>query len=109
MTSCRHGLAALERLMELLSGKVKIAKQITVGSSLKHCLVAEGLADFYPRFGLTSQWDTAAAQAAGGYVVDRQWRPLTYSQKESVLNPEFYVIGDSIQAWRALLGSVSIQ
>lgn len=109
VTSRRHGLAKLDGLLKSMSEKVEIADQVAVGSSLKHCLVAEGRADFYPRFGLTSQWDTAAAQAiveaAGGYVVSRQWQPLNYDQRESVLNPEFYVIGDSIQAWQTLLGA----
>ena len=107
VTSRRHGVDALKGLMESLSDKTPIAEQVAVGSSLKHCLVAEGRADFYPRFGLTSQWDTAAAQAiveaAGGFVVDRQWQPLSYQQRESVLNPEFYVLGDSVAAWRALV------
>jgi 3'(2'), 5'-bisphosphate nucleotidase len=43
-----------------------------IGSSLKFCLIAEGSADLYPRFGPTSEWDTAAGQAvleaAGGGV-----------------------------------------
>lgn len=107
VVSRRHGLSALDKLIQSLSGKVEIAKQVAVGSSLKQCLVAEGVADFYPRFGLTSQWDTAAAQviveAAGGHVVDLQWRPLHYQQRETVLNPEFYVIGDDISLWKKLL------
>jgi 3'(2'), 5'-bisphosphate nucleotidase len=65
-----------------------------VGSSLKFCLIAEGAADLYPRFGPTSEWDTAAAQAvleaAGGQVLD--WNtllPLSYNTKDSLLNPPF--------------------
>jgi len=111
VTSRRHGLEALESMLRLLRKKAQVADEIAVGSSLKLCLVAEGVADLYPRFGPTSQWDTAAAQAiveaAGGHVVNRQWQRLVYHQKHSVLNPEFYVLGDSIARWRPLLdGSV---
>ncbi|ARD21780.1 3'(2'),5'-bisphosphate nucleotidase CysQ [Shewanella japonica] len=66
----------------------------SVGSSLKFCLVAEGKADVYPRMGLTSEWDTAAAQAvlesAGGQVLRHpDLAPLDYNQKEDILNPYF--------------------
>ncbi|WP_254843520.1 3'(2'),5'-bisphosphate nucleotidase CysQ [Shewanella sp. UCD-KL21] len=66
----------------------------SVGSSLKFCMVAEGIADVYPRLGLTSEWDTAAAQAvvegAGGKVVRYpELTPLDYNQKENILNPYF--------------------
>jgi len=66
-----------------------------MGSSLKLCLVAEGLADLYPRLGLTSEWDTAAAQAvvegAGGSVVSLQDNfPLSYNTNSNTfLNPHF--------------------
>lgn len=67
------------------------------GSSLKICQISDGTADFYPRFGPTSEWDTAAGHAvvlhAGGAVVTIDGAPLTYNQKESLLNPFFYVIG----------------
>lgn len=73
-------------------------KLINMGSSLKICLVAEGKADYYPRLGLTSEWDTAAAQCvleqAGGSMLDCQSNTLKYS-KENILNPWFIAIGDS--------------
>ncbi|WP_282110356.1 3'(2'),5'-bisphosphate nucleotidase CysQ [Shewanella algicola] len=67
---------------------------LSVGSSLKFCMVAEGQADVYPRLGLTSEWDTAAAQAvlesAGGVVLAYPaMTPLEYNQKENILNPYF--------------------
>lgn len=72
-------------------------RMVSMGSSLKLCLVAEGVADIYPRLGPTSEWDTAAAQcvveAAGGYVTDTQMQRLSYNQKESLLNPHFLVFG----------------
>ena len=80
---------------------------ISMGSSLKMCLVAEGVADIYPRFGLTSEWDTAAAQAiveaAGGQLVTLDMQPMRYNTKDSLLNPEFMAIGDMSRDWAALL------
>jgi 3'(2'), 5'-bisphosphate nucleotidase len=76
---------------------------ISMGSSLKLCLVAEGSADVYPRLGLTSEWDTAAAQcvveAAGGKVFDCQLQPLRYA-KPDILNPWFIVAGDASVNYR---------
>jgi 3'(2'), 5'-bisphosphate nucleotidase len=80
---------------------------ISMGSSLKSCLVAEGKADIYARFGPTSEWDTAAAhcivEQAGGTLTDLQIKPLRYNTKESLLNPPFLVIGDSNHDWAAYL------
>lgn len=56
----------------------------SVGSSLKFCLIAEGSADIYPRFGRTMEWDTAAGdailRAAGGMTVDLVGAPLVYGK-----------------------------
>src|ERR1700688_3081492 len=64
-----------------------------IGSSLKFCLVAEGKADLYPRFGPTSEWDTAAGQAlleaAGGHVTRLDRHRLRYNCRESVINGDF--------------------
>jgi len=64
-----------------------------IGSSLKFCLVAEGKADLYPRFGPTSEWDTAAGQAlleaAGGQVTRPDGHRLRYNCRESVINGDF--------------------
>ena len=80
---------------------------VTIGSSLKSCLVAEGQVDLYPRFGPTSEWDTAAAQCvveeAGGMVTDMQLQPLRYNTKDSLLNPSFVVIGDPEYDWSPYL------
>lgn len=78
---------------------------LSIGSSLKFCFVAEGAADFYPRFGPTSEWDTAAAhavlEAAGGAVIDLQGAPLRYNTKAELLNPHFLAIGDRSRDWLA--------
>lgn len=80
---------------------------ISMGSSLKSCLVAEGKADLYPRLGPTSEWDTAAAQAiveeAGGRMTDTQMRPLRYNTKESLLNPSFFAFGADSRDWASYL------
>ena len=67
---------------------------ISAGSSLKFCLVAEGKADLYPRFGRTMEWDTAAGQAvleaAGGKVCLTDGAPLTYGKSSrGYENPAF--------------------
>jgi len=103
-----HGGEELTAFVESLPGQVEL---ISKGSSLKLCLVAEGLADIYPRFGPTSEWDTAAAhcvvEQAGGLVVNRNFEPLLYNAKEDILNPHFLVIGDPSYDWRSLMPRVA--
>ncbi len=98
-----HAGDSLQRFLERL-GDHQI---LSMGSSLKLCLVAEGAADVYPRLGPTSEWDTAAAQAvveaAGGLVTDTQLKPLRYNTKDSLLNPHFIVFGDHSQDWEGYL------
>ncbi|WP_417227633.1 3'(2'),5'-bisphosphate nucleotidase CysQ [Amphritea sp.] len=78
---------------------------VSMGSSLKLCLVAEGAADLYPRLGLTSEWDTAAAHAvvtaAGGKVLQYpELTPLLYNTRpETLLNPFFIVCADRSDKW----------
>jgi 3'(2'), 5'-bisphosphate nucleotidase len=77
-----------------------------MGSALKFCVVAEGSADFYPRLGPTSEWDTAAAQAvlevAGGAVTTLDGAPLRYNERDTLLNPHFIACGDTSRNWREL-------
>ncbi|WP_196139295.1 3'(2'),5'-bisphosphate nucleotidase CysQ [Aliikangiella sp. G2MR2-5] len=74
------------------------------GSALKMCLIAEGVADLYPKLGPTCEWDTAAAQVileqAGGRLVDLHMKPLLYNTKESLINPYFIAFGDSSFEWQ---------
>jgi 3'(2'), 5'-bisphosphate nucleotidase len=78
-----------------------------VGSALKSCLVAEGEADLYPRFGPTYEWDTAAAQIiveeAGGCLTDTQMLPLRYNARPTLVNPDFFVFGDCSHDWSQYL------
>lgn len=103
-----HGSPAVQALLEQLPA----VDTTSMGSSLKFCLVAEGAADAYPRFGPTSEWDSAAAQAvleaAGGAVQRMDGAPLTYNQKVSVLNPDFIAIGDPDWRWANLTADFPI-
>ena len=80
---------------------VKLSKRYDInvlqyGSSLKICKVAEGIADFYPRYGPTMEWDTAAAdlilQEAGGELISVKKQNLKYN-KSNLLNPNFLARG----------------
>jgi 3'(2'), 5'-bisphosphate nucleotidase len=76
----------------------KIARFITMGSSLKFCLVATGEADIYPRHGRTMEWDSAAGHAvlaaAGGSVTRLDGAPLSYGNAaEGFANPHFVALG----------------
>lgn len=82
-------------------------KLLSIGSSLKSCRVAEGTVDLYPRLGLTSEWDTAAAHCivdeAGGYITQTDGSELLYNTKDCLLNPEFFVFGDNDIPWHKYL------
>ena len=102
VASRSHGSPQLAQLLAALPGH----RIVSIGSSLKICLVAAGEADFYPRHGPTSEWDTAAAQCvleqAGGQLTDFELRPLRYN-KESLLNPPFLAFGAGERPWLAPL------
>lgn len=92
--------------IEAVLRTLKPVDSISVGSSLKLCLVAEGTAHFYPRLGPTMEWDIAAAQCvveeAGGSVTDLEGRALRYN-KPSLENPHFLVRGEPPVAWPTAL------
>ena len=110
LTSRRHGGAKLNTCLDALCRrKAGICREF-VGSALKFCLLAEGYADFYPRFSPCSEWDTAAGQAvlegAGGAVIDETGRPLTYNTRESLLNPHFLALADAGNpVWKLVWGT----
>ena len=86
---------------EALLNKLGDHQCISMGSSLKLCLVAEGAAHLYPRLGPTMEWDTAAAHAvvshAGGRVCDRSGAELRYN-KADLHNTAFFVLSASDNA-----------
>jgi len=88
------------------------ADLISVGSSLKFCLVAAGEADLYPRLGRTMEWDTAAGdavlRAAGGVTLTLDGQPFTYGKRlpaypDQFGNPSFVSRGNIPQDWHARL------
>jgi 3'(2'), 5'-bisphosphate nucleotidase len=99
VASRSHMSEETESLIESLGE----SELVSMGSSLKLCLVAEGRAHIYPRLAPTSEWDTAAAQCvveqAGGKVVKPDMSPLLYNTKESLLNPHFIVCYDVDDIW----------
>lgn len=92
---------------EALLGRIGANETIGLGSSLKFCRIAEGSLDVYPRFGPTSEWDTAAAQcvleAAGGAVIAPDGRAFRYNQRETLLNGDFLALGDPGLPWKTWL------
>ncbi len=100
-----HGSGELKKFLE----RVGDHECISMGSSLKFCLVAEGKAHIYPRFGPTMEWDTAAAQcvveAAGGAVTDLGGRRLRYNKPE-LKNPFFIVSGSPAFRWQGLVKEI---
>jgi 3'(2'), 5'-bisphosphate nucleotidase len=77
---------------DYLAEAIGLCDHVSVGSSLKFCVVAEGNADIYPRLSPTSEWDTAAGHAvllaAGGRVDGLDGQPLAYG-KTGFLNQGF--------------------
>jgi 3'(2'), 5'-bisphosphate nucleotidase len=78
------------------------AEIVSVGSSLKFCMIASGEADLYPRFGRTMEWDTAAGdailRAAGGLTTTLDGKPLLYGKRgrpgiADFANPDFIARG----------------
>ena len=94
------------RLQDYL-GHLGPHRHLGMGGALKSCLVAEGEADLYPRFGPTGEWDTAATQVileqAGGYMTDMQLRPLRYNARPVLINPDFLAFGDVTRDWSQYL------
>lgn len=76
-------------------------------SSLKAIMVATGKADCYIRLGKTGEWDTAPAEVLlheiGGRITNLQHQPLTYNQRESLINPDFIMVNNQHLAWQEIL------
>jgi len=94
-----HATKEFSEFIEHIQEKHGEVELVSAGSSLKFCLVAEGIADVYPRFGPTMEWDTAAGQAiveqVEGRVIDIQTKePLRYN-KRNLLNPFFIITGQN--------------
>ncbi len=105
VASRSHRGEALEQAIERIQQAHGEAEILSMGSSFKLCLVAEGKADVYPRLGLTSEWDTAAAHAvvnaAGGQVTSLDGKVLQYNKKD-LLNP-WFIVSESGYDWLPLI------
>jgi 3'(2'), 5'-bisphosphate nucleotidase len=102
VASRSHGHGAVAALMRAMA----VEADVSVGSSLKFCLLARGDAQLYPRFTPTSEWDTAAGQAvleaAGGVVLTLDGKPMRYGNAAgSYLNPFFIAAASADLAKRA--------
>lgn len=98
--SISHANEATNRFIERYRRSNPRAQLISIGSSLKFCLLAEGKAQLYPRFSPTMEWDTAAGQAvlraAGGNVWDLKSRfPIRYN-RENLRNGNFIAASANI-------------
>ena len=101
--SRRHGLERLAQFEQSLRAAGWLVDSIPAGSAFKICAVAEGRAHAYPRFGPTSEWDTAAAQVvleqAGGGLVDAHGRRFLYNCRETLLNGDFLAVAAACEPW----------
>lgn len=102
VASRSHGHAALAALCDTMG----VGSDVSVGSSLKFCLLARGDAQLYPRFTPTCEWDTGAGQAvleaAGGAVLTLDGARLGYGKAENrFLNPYFVAASTQALAQRA--------
>lgn len=92
-----------EKVISSLSGD-RVYQTLPAGScSLKACFIAEGRADIFLRFGVTGEWDTGASQCivveAGGKILAHNFVPLSYNMRTSVINPDFFIMGDQSVDW----------
>jgi 3'(2'), 5'-bisphosphate nucleotidase len=101
--SRRHGLERLAKFEQSLLAAGWQVNSIAAGSAFKICAVADGRAMAYPRFGPTSEWDTAAAQVvleqAGGELVDASGKRFSYNARDTLLNGDFLAVADTSAPW----------
>jgi 3'(2'), 5'-bisphosphate nucleotidase len=97
VASRSHSNARTQAFFESLRKDHADMELTSKGSSLKFCLIAEGSADVYPRFGPTYEWDTAAGQAiveaTGGRVIESASGGGLRYNKQNLLNPDFIAFG----------------
>lgn len=98
---------ATDKVMSRMT-KDRIYSTIPLGScALKSCFIAEGKADVFLRIGITGEWDTGAPQCivseAGGKILSAEFKPLTYNRRQSLINPDFVVLGDQRVDWEQIV------
>lgn len=109
LTSSRYKGLELNTCISRLREQFNTVEWLKAGSAIKFCRLAEGRADFYPRFSPCCEWDTAAGQAlleaAGGQLLDTRFRRFRYNRGQSLINPHFYALGGAEFDWRSVLAS----
>ena len=84
----------------------KVRSILAKNLSCEFTVVAEGIVDCYVRLGKTGEWDTAGAEILlaeiNGMIFDPQYQPLTYNQRESLINPPFVMVADNTQNWASV-------
>lgn len=95
-----------EKVREILREPSNCEFVIVGSSSLKSGLVAEGAVDCYVRLGQTGEWDTAGAEVllheTGGQIFDPHFAPLTYNQRDTLINPNFVMVADKNADWLSI-------
>ena len=95
-----------EKVRSILAKNLACEFTVVGSSSLKSGLVAEGAVDCYVRLGKTGEWDTAGAEILlaeiNGMIFDPHYQPLTYNQRESLINPPFVMVADNTQNWASV-------
>ncbi len=115
-----HGKEPSADGLALLSSRVKNSRRMTLlrdilpgetwlkaNSAMKFGMLAAGMADIYPRFGPTSEWDTAAGHCivneTGGAIFDFNLKELRYNAKPDLENPPFLVVAHHKAPWKDYL------
>ena len=95
-----------EKVRSILPANFPCEFVVVGSSSLKSGFVAEGAVDCYVRLGQTGEWDTAGAEVllgeTGGTIFDPHFAPLTYNQRESLINPHFVMVADKSFHWQSI-------
>lgn len=95
-----------EKVRSVLKENLAVEFVIYGSSGLKSTMLAEGVADCYVRLGNTGEWDTAAAEIlleeVGGVIFDRNFSPLTYNKRETLINPHFVMAANKQVPWQTI-------
>lgn len=97
---------AIAKVRSILNENIRAEFVVHGSSGLKCAMVADGQADCYIRLGRTGEWDTAAGELLleelGGNALDDHYRPLTYNQRETFVNPDFVITADASVDWKTV-------
>ncbi len=100
--SVSHFSEETKAYMDKLEGIQPASQSLSIGSSLKMCVIAEGKAQLYPRLGPTMEWDTCAGQAileaAGGQLLDWTTKGRLQYNREELLNPWFLALASGLNS-----------